>query len=174
MEVYCTKKIESADGFAFDVPETLPYIHIITPEVVVKCDLQNNFYISDCPSDPSFITNIIKLKKIIGKSFVKKNIDKVAGRRFIQKSSEDVEKDVFKPQNDVIWIKPSPTMVYKKNNEHAFVNKMLTDHPISLQLSCSSSAFDYIDKPYNLYNVVFTCDYVRVPQDFDWRILSNQ
>ncbi len=162
MDVYCTKKIEGAEGFTFDVPDTLPYIHIITPEVVVRCDHNDNFYIADCPSDPSFISNLIKFKKVIAKSSLKHALE---DKTFI-------EKEKVKQQDDVIWIKPSPIMIYKKPNEHVKFNKMLLNHPLSLQLSYQFSNFNYLAKPYNMYNVCFTCDVVNVKEDFNWSILS--
>lgn len=161
MEVYCTKKVEGADGFAFDVPDTLPYIHLITPEVIVRCDHNDNFYIADCPSDPTFIQNIIKFKKVISKSALK-NAD-----------SERLDKDKAKLQDEVVWIKPSPMMVYKKQKEHLSFNKMLLNHPMRLQLSYTSPNFQYLSKPYNTYNVFFTCDFVHVPEDFAWSILAS-
>lgn len=158
MEVFCTKKLESADGFNFDVPETLPYVHILTPEVILQCDKNNNVFIADCPSDPSFLTNIIKLKRVIGKSFLKQ--------------TEDAEKDKLKLQDDIIWIHQAPAMIYKKTNEQVLFSKMVLGHPVSLQLSCKRPSFQIFQKPYNVYNVHLMCDVVKVADDFDWRLLS--
>lgn len=162
MEVYCTKKVETADGFAFDVPDTLPYIHLITPEVVVRCDHNDNFYIADCPGDASFIQNIIKFKKVMSKSAVKALPD----------APDRLDKDKLKLQDEVIWVKPSPVMIYKKSKEHVKFNKMLLNHPVRLQLSFQASNLHALPRPYNTYNAFFTCDYVLVGDDFEWSILA--
>lgn len=153
MEIYCTKKVENVEGFQFDVPDTLPYIHIITPEVVIRCDHNDNFYIADCPSDPTFIPNIIKFKKVMAKN-----------------SSSVSKEDKAKLQDEIIWIKPSPIMVYKKTgtSEHAKFNKVLLNHPMSLQLSYTQGNYTYLPKPYNTYNIYMTCDIVKVAEDFNW------
>ena len=160
MEVYCTKKVENVEGFQFDVPDSLPFIHIITPEVIVKCDHNDNFYIADCPSDPNFIPNIIKFKKVMAKNSYK----------------EITKEDKAKLQDDVIWIKPSPIMIYKKQgataSEYMKFNRMLLNHPLSLQLSYTQGNFQYLPKPYNTYNIFMVCDVVKVPDDFNWNILA--
>ena len=158
MEIYCTKKVENVDGFQFDVPDTLPYIHIITPEVIIRCDHNDNFYIADCPSDPNFIPNIIKFKKVMAKN----------------SSNQKEDKEKPKLQDDIIWIKPSPIMIYKKagTNEHVKFNKVLLNHPMSLQLSYKQSNYTYLPKPYNTYNIFMTCDIVKVADDFDWNVLG--
>lgn len=158
MEVYCTKKVENVEDFQFDVPDTLPFIHIITPEVIVKCDHNDNFYIADCPSDPNFIPNIVKFKKVMAKN-----------------SYKDISKeDKAKLQDEILWIKPSPVMIYKKQNKNEYIkfNKMLLNHPFSLQLSYTQSNFHYLPKPYNTYNIIMLCDFVKVQDDFDWSILA--
>ncbi len=164
MEVYCTKKVENVEGFQFDVPDSLPFIHIITPEVIIRCDHNDNFYIADCPSDPNFIPNIIKFKKVMAKNSCHSKDDK----------DKEKEKEKAKLQDDIIWIKPSPIMIYKKQttNEHVKFNKVLLNHPMALQLSYTQSNYSFLPKPYNTYNIFMTCDVVKVPDDFNWSVLT--
>lgn len=163
MEVYCTKKVENAEDLHLDIPTSLPYLHIVTPEVIVRNDHNGNFYISECPSDVTFISNFVKFKKIIAKKAIKHVME--------TSPLDTVEKDKLKLQDDVIWIKPSANLIYKKPNEHVKLPKMLLHHPIILQLTFSASSLTHIIKPYNTYNIYFSCDCVSVQDSFDWNLL---
>lgn len=163
MEVYCTKKVENAEDLHLDIPSSLPYLHIMTPEVIVRSDHNGSFYIAECPSDASFIPNFVKFKKIIAKNAVKHVMETSA--------LDTVEKDKLKLQDDVIWIKPASHMMYKKRNEHVKLPKILLHHPVILQLTFSASSLTHIIKPYNTYNIHFSIDLVTVPETFDWNML---
>jgi hypothetical protein len=157
MEIYSTKKLANAEDLFFDIPETLPYLHIITPEVIVKCDNNGRFYIADCPSDKNFITNLIKLKKVICKNSFK--------------PIDATDKDKYKLQDEILWVKQSPIMIYKDSKHTCGTTKMTLNHPISLQLSYTFNNFYGIPKPYNIYNMFWTIDYVTVSDDFKWDAL---
>jgi hypothetical protein len=155
MEIYCTKKAENVDDFVFDIPEGLPYLHIKTPEVIIKCYVNGCYYIADCPTDASFLTNFIKCKKVIAKKAACKG---------------EKEGDKLKLQDDVIWLKPSPIMIYQKRtvDESVKSTKLILNHPVALQLSFSQEDVYYMGKPYNTFNISFTCDKVTVQDDFPW------
>lgn len=158
MEIYVTKKVENADDFAFDIPQTIPYMHVVTPEVIIKCDHNDNFYIAECPGDPNYLANLIKIKKVICKSILK---------------HKDVDlRDKYRLQDDVIWIKQSPIMMYKNNKNTYGTVKILLNHPVSLELSFKNENFYGFAKPYNLYNMHFTINYIHVPDDFNWAMLQ--
>ena len=158
MDIYVTKKVENADDFAFDIPDGLPYMHVLTPPVIVKCDHNDNFFIAECPSDPNFITGLIKIKKVITKHMIKQ---------------EDIpDKDKYKLRDDILWIKQSPMMIYKNSKNGYGTLKMVLNTPLSLQLSFKAANFSGIPKPYNLYNMFWTIDYVNVPDDFNWNMLT--
>lgn len=160
MELYSTKKVANAEDLSFDVPTTLPYLHIITPEVIVKCDYNDNFYIAECPSDPNFITHLIKIKKIVCKSALK------------HMNMTDKDK-TYKLQDEILWLKQSPIMIYKNEKHTCPTTKMILNHPMSLQLSFSLNNFYGIHQPYNLYNMFWTIDYVTLQNDFNWSVFLN-
>lgn len=153
MDIYITKKASTDDGFTLAPLDSLPHMHIITSDVVVKKDANANLYIATS-EDQNCIPNLIKLKKVLLK----------------QQFKEDPDKP--KLLDDVIWIKPSPIMFYKKGATLVPFNKMVTGLPIKLQISCKTSNMYAIEKPYNSYNMYWTVDYVIVDDQFDWNILQ--
>jgi hypothetical protein len=158
MDIYVTKKVENAEDFAFDTPHDMPYMHVLTPPVIIKCDHNDNFFIAECPSDPNFMSGLIKIKKVITKSMLKQ---------------EDIpEKEKYKLRDDILWVKQSPMMIYKNKKTGYGTLKMLLNTPLSLQLSFKADNFSGIPKPYNLYNMYWTIDYVHVADDFNWSILA--
>lgn len=145
MELYCTKKLSSIDELSLGTVETLPFLHITTPEVLIK--IQNdNFYIADSPGDASCIPNLIKLKKVLAK----------------QHSKE------AKLMDEIIWVKPSPSMLYKKGDNVISYNKILLNTPVKLQLSIKNSYMQDIPKPYNLCNMFWSIDYIIVNDSFSF------
>ena len=156
MELYSTKKISSVDEFGLAPVDTLPSMHIITPEVIVKVDANDNMYIAECPGDPSCILNLVKIKKLLCKQ---------------EFSKTDEEKT--KLMDDIIWIKVSPCMLYKQGSSLIPVNRMLLNKPIKLQLSCKNSYMYTLGKPYNVHNMFWSVDYVMVDEKFDWAALQS-
>lgn len=157
MEIYCTKKAENAEDFVFDIPSSIPYIHIKTPDVIVNCDINGNFYIADCPNDNTFISNFIKFKKVMSKKAMKTETEK------------------HKLQDDIIWIKPSIMMTYEKNNgECVKCSRILLGYPLSLQLSFRQDDLYNIGKPYNTFNINLTCDKIFVSDDFNWETILTR
>lgn len=143
MDLYCTKKLSSIDELCLGSIDTLPFLHIITPEVFIK--IQNdNFYIADCPGDSACIPNLIKLKKLLAKQHSKET----------------------KLMDDIIWIKPSPCMLYKKGENTLSYNKILLNTPVKLQLSIKNTYIQDIPKPYNLSNMFWSIDYIIVDDNF--------
>jgi hypothetical protein len=157
MELYSTKKISSVEEFGLAPLDTLPSMHIITPDVIVKVDIHDNMYIADCPNDSAGISNLIKIKKLLCKQQMLKN--------------EDSEK--VKMMDDIIWIKPAPNMLYKSGKTVIPMNRMLLNRPIKLQLSCKNNYIYNITKPYNVYNMFWSIDYVILEDSFDWNTLNQ-
>lgn len=147
MELYTTKKLTSVDEFCLAPLDTLPSLHIITPEVLVGVDANDNMYITDCPSDPACIPNLVKIKKLLIKQHFKTE---------------------GKLMDEVVWIRPSPTLVYKCGANIVGLNKVLLNKPIKLQLSCKSGYMYSMGKPYNVNNMFWQVDYVHVDETFDW------
>lgn len=145
MELYCTKKLSSLEELDLGSIDTLPFMHMITPEVLIK--IQNdNFYIADCPGDATCIPNLIKLKKLLAKQH-----------------SKDI-----KLMDDIIWVKPSPCMLYKKGASTMSYNKILLNTPVKLQLSIKKTYIQDIPKPYNLSNMFWSIDYIIVDDSFNF------
>lgn len=148
MEIYVTKKVESGEDFTMSTSKTLPYVHIIVSQVIIKRDNLGNYYLSEAQDNT--ISNLIKLKKLIAKK-------------------QDLK---HKPTDDVIWIKPSPRMTYSKNNVLIIYPKLVLDYPVQVQLSCKSDDIIIMDKPYNSYNICWTVDNITVDEKFDLNILA--
>lgn len=153
MEIYITKKISTDDGFNLVPHDTLQHLHIITGQVIVNSDANGNLYIATS-EDANIIPNLIKLKKVLLK----------------QQFKDDPEKPRL--ADDIVWLKCSPIMFYKKDKIHIPFNKMLTGVPIKLQLSCKTINMYSFDKPYNSYNMYWTVDYVIVDENFDWKTIG--
>ena len=153
MDIFITKKVSTDDAFQLAPLDSLPHLHIITSPVIVKTDANNNLYIASS-EDMNIIPNLIKLKKVLLKQQYKEDSDKP------------------KLLDDIIWVKVSPIMYYKKDKILVPFNKMLTGVPIKLQLSCKTMNMYSLEKPYNAYNLYFTVDYVIVDENFDWNIIG--
>jgi hypothetical protein len=152
MELYTTKKLYKIDDFCLAPHNTLPSMHIITPEIILQTDINDNIYIAECPSDPSCISNLLKIKKLLCKQEFNKT-----------------DEDKSKMMDDIIWVKPSQSMQYKQGSNIVTLNKMLLNRPVKLQLSCKTSVCMYnISKPYNVHNMFWIIDYVIVDAEFDW------
>jgi hypothetical protein len=161
MELYVTKKVDNAEDFSLSPLDTLPHMHIITPLVIIKRDPNGNFYISDVPSETNTnnsVSHLIKIKKLICKQGFKKE-------------PEDPEK--YKLSDDVVWVKGSPIMYYKCENTLVPCNRLILNQPIQLQISCKSTNIYSVPKPYNIYNMFFTIDYVMVDKTFKWELLAD-
>jgi len=159
MELYITKKVESGDDFNIAPLDTLPHMHIITPQVIIRRDIGGNFYISDIPGgESSIVSHLIKLKKLICKQAFKKD-------------PEDSEK--YKLADDIVWVKNSPIMYYKCENTYVPCNRIILNYPVQLQISCKAINIYSVGKPYNSYNMVWTIDYVIVDKTFKWEVLSE-
>lgn len=148
MEIYVTKKVDSSDDFTLAPLVTLPHLHIITPVVIIKRDMLGNYYLSE--AQDAVVSNLIKLKKLIAKK-------------------QDIK---TKSTDDVIWLKPSPRMTYKKDNIIVNCSKLILDYPVQVQLSCRSDDIYTIDKPYNSFNICWTVDNITVDEKFDINILA--
>jgi len=158
MELYITKRFESSDKFSPAHP-TLPYMHIMTPEVVVAKDvITSSFYIAST-NDVNLIGNLVKLKRVIAK------------HDFVPVDTNDK----FSLTDDIIYIKPSPMMYYKNVDGTALVpcNRLVLDIPVKLQLSCDKRMITTYPKPYSSCNLYFQIDYVIVQNDFDFRVLNT-
>jgi len=162
MELYVTKKLDNGDDFSMAGLDTLPHMHIVTPLVIIKRDPNGNFYVVDVPNEANTNSNIVshlmKLKKIICKQGFKKD-------------PEDNEK--YKIGDDVVWVKSSPIMYYKCENMLVPCNKLVLNQPVQLQISCKSLNIYSVSKPYNIYNMAFTIDYIFVDKTFKWELLSE-
>ena len=157
MELYVTKKVDSGDDFSIAPLETLPHMHIITPLVIIRRDASGNYYLTDT-GDSTSVNHLIKLKKLICKQVFKKPTD---------------SDDKYKISDDLVWVKPSPTMYYKKDTIYVACNKVLLNTPVQLQISCKSENVYSVGKPYNVYNMFWVIDYVMVDKDFKWEILGE-
>lgn len=146
MELYITKKMTVDDDFVFPSCSSLPFMHVVTPPVEIKSDAFGGLYIATCSEDPHLITKLVKLKKIaIGKQ---------------QKLADDI-----------IWVKPSPLLLYKNNATKVYCTKVLLGFPMKLQLSCKQSSITTYEKPYSTSNFVWTIDTIIVPDEFDFGTL---
>lgn len=157
MEIYVTKKVDSGDDFSLSPLDTMPHAHIITPNIIIKRDINGSYYLMEAAENTNVVTHLIKLKKLICKQSFKKNSDE----------------DKFKIVDDIVWVRPSPTMYYKKDSILVPCNRMLLNYPVQLQISCKSENIYYISKPYNAYNLVWTIDYIMVDKDFNWDTLNG-
>lgn len=163
MNLYITKKVDSTDDFTLVPLDTLPHMHIVTPIIIIKRDASGSFYISEVPGvqgDTNIITNLIKLKRIICKQGFKKNI-------------EDISTEKYKISDDIIWVKNSPIMYYKSETTLIPCNRIILNYPVQLQISCKSDNIYSVSKPYNVYNMFWTIDYVLVDKNFKWDMLSD-
>lgn len=164
MELYVTKKVDTGEDFSLTPLETLPYMHIVTPPVVIKRDASGGYYIADSVqedgSTSSAVNNLIKLKKLISKQGFKKDAA----------DETDVK---YKLADDIVWVKPSPIMYYKKENILVPCNKLIVNYPVQIQISCKSENIYAVTKPYNVYNMFWTIDYVIVDKTFNIDILAN-
>ena len=149
MDIYVTKKVDSGDDFSLAPLNTLPHVHLVITSVLIKRDMMGNYYLSDF-QEPNIVNNLIKLKKII----LKKQDSKT------------------KSLDDIIWVKPSPKMIYKKNNVCINCPKLVIDFPVQLQISCNTEDVYFIDKPHCAYNICWTVDYIIVDEKFDLSILG--
>lgn len=155
MELYTTKKLTSVEEFGLAPSDTLPCMHVVTPEVIVKIDANDNMYIAECPSDPLCIANLIKIKKHLCKQAFASSDDKT------------------KIMDEILWVKPSPCMMYKKGKSQVPINRMIVNRPVRLQLSCKESYMYTMPKPYNVHNMFWSIDYVIVDETFDWNTLQG-
>jgi hypothetical protein len=160
MELYVTKKVDDGADFALAALDTLPHMHIITPQVIIKRDANGNFYLSDIPSETNSnsITHLIKIKKLICKQGFKK---------------DDNDNEKYKLADDVVWVRNSPTMYYKCENMLVPCNRLILNEPVQLQISCKALNIYSVSKPYNIYNMTFTIDYIFVDKNFKWELLSE-
>lgn len=160
MELYVTKKVDNGDDFSLAPLETLPHMHIVTPTVIVKRDPNGNFYISESTGETNVVSHLMKLKKIICKQGFKKDPD-------------ESSTDKYKLADDVVWVRNSPTMFYKSDNMLVPCNRLILNHPVQLQISCKSMNIYSVAKPYNVYNMFWTIDYVIVDKNFKWELLAD-
>jgi hypothetical protein len=154
MELYTTKKLTIDDEFTLPPVQSLPYVHVITPLVDIKTDINGNLYIASS-EDPNCIANLVKLKKIILKQEFAAASEKV------------------KLTDDVIWVKPSPIMQYKNSNNRVFFNKMLTNMPVKLHICCKKQNMISYEKPYSSVNMFWTIDTVTVDDTFDFNVFMQ-
>ena len=155
MELYITKKLTDISEFSIDTIKNneLPYMHILTPIVELKNDINNNLYIASS-EDPNFINNLVKIKKLI-----------------IKQQFPDETK--IKLTDDITWLKPSPILKYKADSNKMYFNKVLTGLPMKLQLVCNSNNITVYDTPYSSYNLHWTIDTIILNNDFDLNILQK-
>ena len=144
MELYTTKKITNVEDFGLAPHDTLPSMHVITSEVIIKVDHNGNFYISESPTDPNCLTHLLKIKKLLCKNTDGKLLD------------------------EIIWIKPNSQLIYKKDKSWVVVDKMILNTPVKLQLSVKNNNIYQLQKHCNMY---WTVDYVIVDDKFDWNQL---
>lgn len=165
MELYVTKKVDTGEDFSLAPLETLPYMHIITPQVVIKRDASGSYYVADFVQEggnpTGTVNNLIKLKKLISKQGFKKD------------ASEDASDAKYKLADDIVWVKASPIMYYKRENILVPCNKLVVNYPVQLQVSCKSENIYSVSKPYNVYNMFWTVDYVLVDKNFNFDILAS-
>jgi hypothetical protein len=161
MELYVTKKVDSGDDFSLAPLDTLPHMHIVTPPVTIKRDASGNWYIAD-GADANVVSHLMKLKKIICKQGFKK-----------PETEEGSSNEKYKISDDIVWVKPSPTMFYKKDNLMVPCNKVLLNFPVQLQISCKTENIYHVGKPYNVYNMFWTIDYILVDKNFNWDVLAD-
>ena len=161
MELYITKKVDNADDFGLAPLDTLPHMHIVTPLVIIKRDPNGNFYLSDVSNEntnSNSVSHLIKLKKLICKQGFKRD-------------PEDLEK--YKLGDEIVWVKGSPIMYYKCDNTLVPCNRLILNQPVQLQISCKSTNIYSVTKPYNVYNMFWTIDYVIVDKTFKWELLAD-
>ncbi len=158
MELYVTKKVENGDDFSFLPSDTLPYMHVITQQVIMKRDASGNYYIIDAPDNNS-CSHLMKIKKLVCKQGFKKD-------------TAEGDSSKYKLSDDILWVKPSPIMFYKKDNMLLQCNKLVLNYPITLQLSCRADNVYSMGKPYNVYNMFWTIDYVMVDDTFNIEMLG--
>jgi hypothetical protein len=154
MELYTTKKLTIDDELTIPTVSSLPYIHVITPLVDIKSDINGNLYIASS-EDPNCIANLVKLKKILLKQ-------------------EFANEPKIKMTDDVIWVKPSPMMLYKNATNKVYFSKMLTGMPLKLHITCKKQNMIAYDKPYSSVNMIWTIDTVTVDDSFDFSIFMQQ
>lgn len=164
MELYVTKKVENGDDFSFLSSDTLPYMHVVTQQVIIKRDASGNYYITDVQgSEQTTSTNscsyLMKIKKLICKQGFKKE-------------NAEGEPNKYKLADDIIWVKASPIMFYKRDDLLVPCNKLILNYPITLQLSCKVENVYSMGKPYNVYNMFWTIDYVNVDASFNIDMLG--
>jgi hypothetical protein len=155
MELYTTKKLTLDDDFSIPTISSLPYIHVITPLVDIKNDINGNLYIASS-EDPNCIANLVKLKKII-----------------LKQEFESAENKKIKLTDDVIWIKPSAMMMYKNSTNKIYLNRILTGIPVKIHITCKKYNMISYDKPYNSVNMVWSVDTITVDDAFDFNLLIN-
>jgi len=161
MDIYITKKVDSSEDFSLMAVDTLPTMHIITPPVLLRRAGNGNLFISDVEGGTSpgnVVQHVSKLKKIVCKQFVK----------------NDAELSKYKLADEVVWVHPSPIMCYKKDNMVVSCSKLLLNVPLQLQLSCKPDNVYVLPKPYNVYNMTWTIEYIMVDKSFDWATLANE
>ncbi len=163
MELYVTKKVENGDDFTFLSSETLPYMHVVTQQIVIKRDASGNYYITDLPTENTGGSNccshLMKIKKLLCKQGFKKD-------------SAEGDAAKYKLADDILWVKASPIMFYKKDNILVPCNKIILNYPVTLQLSCKADNVYSMGKPYNVYNMFWTIDYVLVDENFNLDMLG--
>ena len=148
-----TKKIDASDEFNLPPHDTLPSIHVITPLVTIKNDNNGNLFIASS-EDANCINSLVKLKKLL------------------LKQNEQIDTSIkFKLTDDLICVRPSPLMMYTNNKTRVFCNKMITDVPFKLQLSCKKHNMITYDKPYSSVNLTWVIDAVYVSDTFDFSIV---
>lgn len=148
-----TKKVDSSEDFSFvsTTDVVLPLLHVVTPVVEIHRDAGGGYFIVDTTEGE--LANLIKLKRLVCKSVGSEEKIKLA--------------------DDVLWVKSSPIMYYKKGDVLVPCTRMLLNHPVRLQLSCKSDHIYRIPKPYNVTNMFWTIDVVLVDKDFPWETLSG-
>lgn len=161
MELYVTKKVVDSDDLVFLSSDTLPYMHVVTQQVVIKRDASGNYYITDhqgAETTPS-CSHLMKIKKLLCKQGFKKD-------------TAEGDAGKYKLADDILWVKASPIMFYKKENILVPCNKIVLNYPVMLQLSCKSDNVYSMGKPYNVYNMFWTIDYVLVDENFNLEMLG--
>lgn len=153
MELYVTKKADSSDDFSFvSSPDAvLPLLHVVTPVVEIHKDAAGGYFIVETTEGE--LSNMIKLKRLVCKSVGNEEKTKMA--------------------DDILWVKPSPVMYYKKDQVLVPCTRMLLNHSVRLQVSCKSDHIYRMPKPYNVTNMFWTIDVVLVDKDFPWEALSG-
>lgn len=150
MELYTTKKLTTDDDLTIPPIASLPYLHVITPLVEIKGDMNGNLYIASS-EDPNCIANLVKLKKILLKQ-------------------EYPNEAKIKMTDDVIWVKPSPMMLYKNSSNKVYFGKVLTGLPVKLHIICKKQNMISYDKPYSSVNMIWSIDTITVEDTFDFNV----